>query len=183
MWFKLGNFCSESPKWKWKLFQPPWLQKLILLGLLWRSWSSPCKDGWTDGRKEGRETAEFVVYCFGKYSLFLIRTALRGVNPYKLWVTLSQPLHTFCSRGRKYLNTNMIWDLWRLLVWVELFICNAICLTKLMHYALPFIFPPRIPYHPSPRWACREEYKHTAGFGFKFQLQPGCYALAFQHLG
>lgn len=72
--------------------------------------------GWMDGRKEGRETAEFVVYCFGKYSLFLIRTALRGVNPYKLWVTLSQPLHTFCSRGRKYLNTNMIWDLWRLLV-------------------------------------------------------------------
>lgn len=73
-------------------------------------------DGRMEGRKEGRETAEFVVYCFGKYSLFLIRTALRGVNPYKLWVTLSQPLHTFCSRGRKYLNTNMIWDLWRLLV-------------------------------------------------------------------
>lgn len=43
----------------------------------------------------------------------------------------------------------MIWDLWRLLVWVELFLCNAICLTKLVHYALPFIFPPWTHYHPS----------------------------------
>lgn len=84
MWFKLGSFCSESPKWKWKLFQPPWLEKA------YPSWStleeleiSAC---WL---KEGRQP-RLLVYCFGKYSLLLIRMALRGVNP--------------CSYGRLFLS-------------------------------------------------------------------------------
>lgn len=75
------------------------------------------------------------------YSSFLIRTTFKSRDSFYLRVTLSQPPRTFCSRGRKYLNTNIVWDLWRLLVWVELLIRITICQRKLVHCTLPFLFP------------------------------------------
>lgn len=176
MWFKLGIFCSESPKWKWKLFQLPWLKKHVLFGLLRSSLVSPCVD-WRKGDGQGCLYTPLV----NTYSLFLVRTALSGVNPCAFrWLFLSLLTHFAAVGGSIWTQTwfGIYGD-----CSCELFICITICWRKLMHYALPFIFPPWIHYHPSPRWACREEYKHMVGCGFKFQLQPGCYAPAFQHLG
>lgn len=156
MWFKLSVFCSESPKWKQKLFQPLWLKKHVLFGLLRSSLGlSLC---WL---KEGIRT-RLLVYSFGKYVQFVFnKDDFKSRDSLHSRVTLSQPPRTFCSRGREYLNTNIIRDFWRLLVWVELFIRSAICRRKLMHYALRFVVPPWIHYHPSPGWARREECKHT----------------------
>ena len=66
--------------------------------------------------KEGRRP-RLLVHSFGKYVQFVFnKDNFKWCESLYLRMTLSQPPHTFCNRGRKYLNTNMIRDLWRLLV-------------------------------------------------------------------
>lgn len=84
MWFKIGLFCSKSPK--WKLFELPWLKKHVLFGLLQSSLGSPCI--------EGRQRSCLYTPLLNMYILFLIRMTLSHVNPSICgWLFLSLLTH------------------------------------------------------------------------------------------
>jgi len=99
--FKLGVFCSKSPRWKLKLFQSPWLKKCVPLGLLRSSLVSPSVD-WKKRDSRGCLCTPLV----NTYSWVLISTILSHVNPCTCgWLLLSLLTHFAAVGGSIWTQT------------------------------------------------------------------------------
>lgn len=135
MQFKLGIFCSESPKWKWKLFQPPCLSKRVLLGLFCHSLVSLGID-WSERGIWGYLYTPLV----NAYSLLLTRMTFSGMNPCTCgWLSASS---RFADVGgsiwtQTFMETAHVSSYLFALLFASISSCIMLCLLFSLHGSLP----------------------------------------------